>query len=124
VVYFHTGLQLNGRDGDPSSTLDFASWWLGRNAFNGPPRFPSMPDPSDFSNGAYDNVCAEAIEGCYITVGQSIVNPRTIYDWTFFRSPVVIPVVVSEPGMFVMLCMGLVGFAMWRRDSKKRNAGP
>jgi hypothetical protein len=94
-VYLHTGISfISGQGDDPNPTLTFASWWAQYPdvVFNGPPRFPPMPDPSAFAS-----VCVFAIEGCYITVGQftvgqSTVNPQTIYGWKFFRSPFVIPI--------------------------------
>lgn len=116
AVFFHTGSGPTG-DGYSDATLRFASWWLNGsgNAFDGPPRIPPMPDPNDFGN-----VCNEALEGCYITIGQSVVNPFNIYDLTFFRSPVVIPIPVTEPGTLALIAISLGSVGFVRRKAKRK----
>lgn len=66
-----------------------------------------MPDPSEWFNGHWDNVCAES-DGCKITVEQSVIQAGTILDWTFLRSPVVIPVPVPEPGTLLLVALGML----------------
>jgi hypothetical protein len=111
LVYLHTGTSIasGGGGGNPGDTLRFTSFWRAANAFSGVPRFPPMPDPNDFSP------CAES-DGCVITVGESLVQEfDRIHDWNFFRSPVVIPMPVPEPGTLALFALGALGLGCMSR---------
>lgn len=78
-----------------------------------------LPDPGLFSWG-----CTEALEGCTIRTSVDAFGTTSWcceFDWTFRRSPIVIPVIssVPEPGFLGLFGAGLAAIGLVRRGKKK-----
>jgi hypothetical protein len=69
-----------------------------------------LPDVRTFSGG----FCAQAEEGCSLTLFNEPIAEFRFFDWAFTRSKRVIP--VSEPSPLVLLVVALVGFVLVRRQ--------